>query len=195
MIKCKKCNIEKEDCKFYKRSSGYIYKVCDQCKATSLRDYYGNNKDKFNRDNLKHSKKYYQNHSAKIKLRNKNKRLADPDAAKKQDAKFYQNNIIGRRAAVKKWKISNPEKARNHCRIRRARKKNAIIEFFTTEQLIKKYGNNCFYCLNGSFEHLDHYIPLSKGGSHTLENVRPSCQKCNNKKYNKLPTEFVEHKP
>lgn len=194
MIKCKICNIEKEDYKFYKRSSGYVYKVCDQCKATTLRDYYKNNKEKFNKDSSKHSKKYYQNHNTKIKLRNKNKRLADPIAAKKQDAIFYQNNVIARRAAVKKWKINNPERAQNHCRIRRARKKNAMVEFFNTEQVIEKYGNVCFYCLNNDFEHLDHYIPLSKGGNHTLENVRPACQKCNNKKYNKLPAEFVPEK-
>ena len=169
-----------------------MYKVCDQCKAVSLKDYYKNNKKKFNKDNSKHSKTYYQNHSDKIKLRNKNKRLADPVGAKEQDAKHYQNNIIARRAAIKKWKIKNPEKAKNHCRIRRARKRNAIIEVFTTDQLIEKYGNKCFYCITGNFEHLDHYIPLSKGGSHTLENVRPACQKCNNKKYNKLPDKFVE---
>lgn len=36
------------------------------------------------------------------------------------------------------------------------------------------------------FLEIDHIIPLSKGGSNKLENKQALCQKCNNKKSDKL---------
>ena len=47
------------------------------------------------------------------------------------------------------------------------------------------YGERCIYC-NGKYEHLDHIIPISKGGSHTKNNLAPSCAKCNLSKHNKI---------
>ena len=47
----------------------------------------------------------------------------------------------------------------------------------------------CMYC--GSDENLtvDHVIPKSKGGKSTWENCVAACQKCNNKKGDKTPSE------
>lgn len=51
----------------------------------------------------------------------------------------------------------------------------------------------CFYC-DGSLDnyHIDHIIPLSKGGEHQLHNLVLSCPTCNLKKGNKDPEEFIE---
>lgn len=60
------------------------------------------------------------------------------------------------------------------------------------EQLKILQHNKCYYCKCGlDFNkprsvHLDHIIPLSKGGVHTISNVVWSCQKCNLSKGNKL---------
>lgn len=60
--------------------------------------------------------------------------------------------------------------------------KNAI-----RKALIEKYGPNCFYC-GTEFQYLedisvDHLIPQVKGGSNEMENLRPACFYCNNKKW------------
>ena len=54
-----------------------------------------------------------------------------------------------------------------------------VIESFTREELLARYGNRCFYCATGDFEVLDHFVPIAAGGPHTLANARPSCRECN----------------
>ena len=54
-----------------------------------------------------------------------------------------------------------------------------VIENFTQEDLMERYGDACAHC-GGPFEHLDHFpVAVALGGHHTLANVRPSCAACN----------------
>ena len=51
----------------------------------------------------------------------------------------------------------------------------------------------CIWCgklLSGSTVHLDHVIPLSRGGSHSKTNLKPSCPSCNLRKNASMPAEF-----
>jgi 5-methylcytosine-specific restriction endonuclease McrA len=73
-------------------------------------------------------------------------------------------------------------------------------DYFSANTVIKTYGTDCHLC-GGPVDldaprtpgkpgwerslHIDHVIPLSKGGDDTLENVRPSHGKCNVRKHNK----------
>jgi hypothetical protein len=83
--------------------------------------------------------------------------------------------------------------------LRAGRKRRAIIKgspvsFYTQAQVISTYGVNCHICgLEIDFSvprqvgktgwekglHIDHLIPISKGGPDTLENVRPAHGRCN----------------
>ena len=52
----------------------------------------------------------------------------------------------------------------------------------------------CYWCecsLKNNIVHVDHYIPLSKGGKHTISNMVISCKKCNEKKGAKDPNDFA----
>ena len=101
----------------------------------------------------------------------------------------------------KQWKLDNPEKNLEHNRkaerARRARLKNSITISYTESQVISTYGTNCNICvleidLNATRQvgkngwqmglHIDHLIPIAKGGSDTLENVRPTHGLCNLRK-------------
>lgn len=80
----------------------------------------------------------------------------------------------------------------NHAR--RARKLAVATEKYSVQQVLDLYGAICHICKKeidvtlprkvgspGWKEalHLDHVIPLAKGGSNTLKNVRPSHGICN----------------
>lgn len=63
------------------------------------------------------------------------------------------------------------------------------------EEIVSLYGSLCAYC-----EKLipnptqDHLIPLSKGGSHTADNIVPACLSCNSSKGNKDLDEFLRRR-
>lgn len=78
----------------------------------------------------------------------------------------------------------NPERKKlmgqRGSRRREEREANAV-GFCSPSQLearIEYYGYHCAYC-PGPFEHVDHVIPLSKGGTAWPSNLVPACASCN----------------
>lgn len=70
---------------------------------------------------------------------------------------------------------------------RRALKKDssADITIIDLKDILEYYNFQCVY-RGGEYQHLDHITPLSRGGSHSKDNLVPACQSCNNRKFNKL---------
>ena len=90
----------------------------------------------------------------------------------------------------------NPEL--NRLRVQRSsrrkeeRKANAK-GFCTPEQLearLEYYGYQCAYCPR-PYEHIDHVIPLSKGGTAWPANLVPACASCNHRKSNRSIWEWL----
>lgn len=69
---------------------------------------------------------------------------------------------------------------------RRARKLGTQVEKFTRLEIIERDGATCYLCgrteLADGEIHIDHVIPLSRGGTHTRDNVRVACAVCNLRK-------------
>jgi 5-methylcytosine-specific restriction endonuclease McrA len=62
--------------------------------------------------------------------------------------------------------------------------------------VFQKNDGRCFYChdelkIEGGW-HLEHMIPISRGGSDDLDNLVPSCQTCNLSKHSRTAKEFLE---
>lgn len=68
------------------------------------------------------------------------------------------------------------------------------IDLQLRSQKDKKGRLRCWWCSKairaGDKYHVDHRIPLSRGGSNAAENLCIACPDCNQSKYNKLPSEF-----
>lgn len=94
------------------------------------------------------------------------------------------------------WKNANREHylatQRERVRRRRAMILETQTEEFTDDDVRMMYGDDCYLCgerinfrlrwPNPKSPSLDHVIPLSRGGAHTLENCAMTHWECNNKK-------------
>ena len=111
--------------------------------------------------------------------------------------KDYLRNKEREAETTKKWREEHPERVSIWRSSRRAKELEAQAFDFTAEQLAGRldyFGRKCYLKLEGctgEYQHLDHVIPLSRGGLHALPNLRPACQSCNLRKGNKLLEELV----
>jgi 5-methylcytosine-specific restriction endonuclease McrA len=82
---------------------------------------------------------------------------------------------------------------------RRARKKKAKGRYSVGDILALLEASNgiCFYCpadISGGKHTIDHFIPLSRGGSNWPSNIRMACVNCNSMKGDMLPKEFLAYR-
>lgn len=89
---------------------------------------------------------------------------------------------------------SHPEKVLAKSRNRRARKIVGGGRFTAMEwkSLLERYNNTCLCCRRNDVKlTADHVIPLSKGGSNSIDNIQPLCKSCNSKKHAK----HIDYRP
>lgn len=76
--------------------------------------------------------------------------------------------------------------------------KYGSLEKITGKELYEKFSNvsNCCYCgteITHDTCHIEHIIPVSIGGSNTIDNINFSCGRCNVTKNDKTDKEFFEY--
>jgi 5-methylcytosine-specific restriction endonuclease McrA len=152
--------------------------------------YHRSNREKENAQN----REWYARHREARNEQIKKYQAAKPEAKKARAIKYYKVNRARLYAAHRARLAANPDRARAYWQKRYALEKNAVGSF-TAEDLREIYEEQrglCFYCntdLSEQFE-VDHYVPLSKGGSNDRRNLRLACRSCNRSKGNKLPERF-----
>ncbi|NUR27569.1 MAG: HNH endonuclease [Catenulispora sp.] len=57
-------------------------------------------------------------------------------------------------------------------------------------KLVRHYRHRCAYCGSSGPIHMEHVIPVSRGGRHAIGNVLPACESCNLSKQNCLVAEW-----
>jgi 5-methylcytosine-specific restriction endonuclease McrA len=98
-------------------------------------------------------------------------------------------------AAGKRWRDANPEKCRAYVDNRRAYRVGANrskIEERDIRRMLERQDGRCFYCsvpVRGRHE-IEHLVPLSRGGRHSIGNIVASCRFCNRSKGAKTVMEF-----
>lgn len=204
---CRKCNTTKSTTEFHKdrTSKDGLCFCCIECKKIyreknkeSISKYHKEYREK-NKEILNKRSKEYQN---KYKYKHKQD--------KEYYKKYYEKNKQKISERIKKYHIDNKERMELKQKIykktesakisiKNTRMKRRTITKtgdVTTQQLQELYENSkfCYWCntnLKNKKIHLDHYIPLSKGGEHTLSNLVVSCPHCNLSKNAKDPYSFA----
>ena len=171
---CKRCGTFKNIISFAKNklTKDGLRVCCKECdkeyrqkisetQKEYLKTYYIENKEKFKEKN----KKWIENNREKY---NQNKR----EYLKTKKGKIVNlNRWHKRRAKIKQGKLTSDELSK-------------LIE----------NSKKCYWCgslLNSKAIHIDHYVPLSKNGTHNIENIVISCSKCNLDKGAKDPYNFA----
>ena len=111
---------------------------------------------------------------------------------RERDKDYYYRNRERRIANVKAYEIANAAKVRLWKQVRAARRRSKELSnggSFTRQQWLWRlefYGFRCAYCgceVAEETAHIDHVIPVSKGGPNWPSNLVPSCCKCNLSKH------------
>ncbi len=107
--------------------------------------------------------------------------------------KWVNENEARHKAYRKKYCIENADIRRQNTQKRRARKKELLNTLTVKEwnMILKHFNKSCAYCGMTENEHVkqkrqvlhqEHFIPLSKGGEYTVNNIIPACENCNSSK-------------
>jgi len=91
-----------------------------------------------------------------------------------------------------RWCKKNPGKV-SAIRARRHAQINAAIEEIDRQKIYERDKGICYLCgepVDSNNWHLDHIIPLARGGEHVMTNVAVTHPFCNQSKNAKLPEEL-----
>jgi len=129
--------------------------------------------------------------------------IADPTirtrlaaASRRSYRNNYEENKARARERMRLWSAANRETTRQRTRARRAAKGGAggSVDLGYLSLLFEAQSARCSYCHAplGADRHLDHRVPLSRGGRHTSDNVCWACARCNLSKHDHLyPSEWT----
>jgi 5-methylcytosine-specific restriction endonuclease McrA len=139
--------------------------------------------------------------SAAYRAKNKDKKaltdklwaLNNKDKVNANSRRWRQNNPEKAREVAKQSRARNLETQRNKTARRRALAQSNGSFLVTKLEILAMLRAGCFYC-GALAEHIDHIIPISRGGRHSIGNLTGACASCNLSKGSKFITEWKKGK-
>lgn len=118
------------------------------------------------------------------------------DRLRVQHREYNERTAPARLANARKWLAENPDKRRAISKAYKARRRaqeeggDSTADLHKWEVAAKKVCHWCGVKCPKKY-HVDHYVPLSKGGAHAVANLVIACPRCNLTKNAKDPYEFA----
>lgn len=129
-------------------------------------------------------------------LKSRKHALNNPEMAKARTKRYRSKIYTGKsRPSTLLWAINNKDKIAEYRRNRRA--KIAMADgSHTKDDVLSILYMQKWKCMNCSKSikkgyHVDHIIPIARGGSNWKSNIQCLCQLCNNKKHAKDPIDWA----
>lgn len=160
------------------------YRYCSGCKTIQTINSFSSSPAKISLSSLcrKCNKEYYSDNKEKEAARGKKYREENKEKISFQRRKYRQNNKEKIATRNKKWQQANPGKIAGYSSSRRAREYNAIPPNQTKSEASEIAD---FYADKPKGYHVDHIVPLAKGGTHSLINLQYLTAEENHRKHAK----------
>lgn len=110
--------------------------------------------------------------------------------------RYFAENHSKVLKSVRLWAKNNKDKVKAIKHNYKVRRRALIAEGVSSARLaewVERQKKWCYWCGENCLSgyHIDHYVPLSKGGKHDTDNMVISCPKCNIRKNAKDPYDFA----
>lgn len=192
---CSKCKTEKPNTNEYfafaNKSKGLLKNKCKMCD----KEYYKNNRNKM----IEHSKEYYKNNKAVVQEYKKQYYKNNREEVIKKSIEYRNNNTDRVSEYLKEYQKNNKDKMVFYASKRRILE-NGNGGSYTQEQwqeTLEYFDYKCAYtgeCIKGNL-HIEHIIPITKGGTNYIWNLIPSTPHANISKRNKDMEDWYRDQP
>ena len=172
MKKCGQCNVNKDESEFYKYASGRCMSACKDCKKAYA--------SRYRKDKPDVNRQAVRKWSAE-----------NPEHHRECMKQWYEKNRDYALAKKKEYRDQNPEKCREYNKRAKVKRRYAVRYCdagITLNAVFKRDGQICGICGTACAREdasMDHITPLSKGGTHTWDNIQLAHITCNCSKGNR----------
>lgn len=104
------------------------------------------------------------------------------EAKAASDREWQRRNRDRVAARNSRWKRANPATVVAQSNRRRSK---TVGSYTAEEWSAIPFNDRCSYCGGVGQMQVEHVVPISSGGSNTIENIVPACRSCNGSKGNK----------
>lgn len=193
--RCYSCNCTRPAtseffCRDSKAKNG-LRRQCRTCKRLENATYHRNNRE----SRAERNRRYEQENPEAARARKKRYHERNAPALILKARAWYEENRAFAVSRSGQWQKANPERRRAYRLNREAVEGRCrpadILQMYEDQQ------RRCAYCetpLLGSY-HVDHMLPLSRGGTGYWHNLAVVCPQCNLRKHAKTVEEFFDGRP
>jgi 5-methylcytosine-specific restriction endonuclease McrA len=163
-------------------------KTCNRCRAPKPPDKYSKNAkqpDGLNSQCKECHKQYYEANKESYKRRAETYYKANKESYKRHDKTYYEEN----KERIKQYVKDNPhvKKASDHKRrALRVSSSDGTVTSKALLEMLMTWSGICPRCGREADSTIDHIVPLSKGGAHSITNLQLLCKSCNGSKHAKV---------
>jgi 5-methylcytosine-specific restriction endonuclease McrA len=143
------------------------------------------------RDPTYQKRQYWANRDAR-RAYNKAYRAANKAYFAERNREYRAAHLDEMKAYIRGWREANRDRIRDY-----SHKRNAIFasgERVSRSEVFKRRGGKCGICrkrVDPENFHVDHIVPLARGGEHSYRNVQLAHPICNSRKRDKFPWEMT----
>lgn len=187
---CKQCTLD--------AATASRHRCADRVKSTR-RAYREKNREKLNRQACEQRGR----RASAINARKRELYHANLDEERERQRRYYREHASEKRARRRAYAAANKEREaakaaqwrkENRDKVNIIKNRRRAVELgaegrYTAKEwreLCARFGNKCLKCGRDDVPMTpDHVLPLSRGGSNSIDNIQPLCFRCNSQKHAK----------